>query len=68
MGETRKVTVLLPEELLRSARQATGQGITATIRRGLRLVAASRAYDGLQRRRGKVRFSIDVEGLREERG
>jgi hypothetical protein len=43
MEPTRKITVALPRELLRKAQKATGAGITATIRRGLELVAAGRA-------------------------
>lgn len=31
----RKVTVELPERLLREAQESTGEGVTATIRRGL---------------------------------
>jgi hypothetical protein len=31
------------------------------------LVAAGRAYEGLWRRRGKVRLEIDLEALREDR-
>lgn len=47
MEPTRKVTVGLPQALLRKAQQTTGAGITATIRRGLELVAAGRAYEEL---------------------
>jgi hypothetical protein len=64
---TRKITVELPGELLRNAQRTTGAGITATIRRGLELVAAGRAYEKLGRLRGKVALSIDLEKLREDR-
>jgi hypothetical protein len=67
MKAVRKVTVVLPEELLKQAEQATGLGTTATIRRGLELVAATRAYRNVRRMRGKVRFSIDLDTLREDR-
>jgi len=67
MEPTRKVTVRLPQELLRKAQQTTGAGITATIRRGLELVAAGRAYEELLHLRGKVALSIDLEQLREDR-
>jgi hypothetical protein len=63
----RKVTVVLPQELLSRAQLSTGQGITPTIRRGLELVAAARAYEEIRKLRGKVRFSIDVKSLREDR-
>jgi len=67
MPDARKVTVELPAELLERAQDATGQGITATIRRGLQLVAARRAYEKLRKLRGRVVFSIDLEALREDR-
>jgi len=64
---TRRITVLLPEELLRRAQQSTGKGVTDTIRDGLRLVAAGDAYRTLQRLRGKVRFSVSLRKFREDR-
>ena len=67
MDAARKVTVELPEDLLQKAQRSTGKGITATIRQGLELVAAGRAYDQLRKLRGKVEFSIDVKSLREDR-
>jgi hypothetical protein len=64
MPETRKITVEVPEELLERARKASNEGITGTVRRGLELVAAARAYDELRKLRGKVRLGIDLEALR----
>ena len=61
---TTKVTVELPSGLLERARQSTGEGITGTIRRGLELVASTRAQEQLRRLRGRVKFSIDLETLR----
>jgi hypothetical protein len=58
------VTLVLPRELIDQATAATGKGLTPTIREGLRLVAASRAYSDLRALRGKVRFSIDLKSLR----
>lgn len=65
MGTT-KVTVELPAELLDKARKTTGEGITGTIRRGLELVAASRAQDQLKALRGKVKFSLDLAASRRD--
>jgi hypothetical protein len=67
MRSTRKVTVELPGELLRQAQRTTGAGITATIRRGLELVAAGRAYEELRKLRGKLTLTIDLEELRKDR-
>jgi hypothetical protein len=64
--KTTRVTVELPADLLRRARASTGEGITGTIRRGLELVAAARAQERLRALRGKVRFSIDLDDLRED--
>lgn len=65
--ETTKVTVELPVELLDRAQDSTGEGITSTIRRGLELVAATRAQEQLHALRGKVKFSIKVNRLRADR-
>ena len=67
MSETRKITVEVPEDLLERALASSGEGITETVRRGLTLVAAGRAYEELRQLRGKVRFGIDLEALREDR-
>jgi hypothetical protein len=67
MASTQKVTVEIPAELLRRARRSTGEGITATVRRGLELVAARGAYQKLRKLRGQVRLSLNVDALREDR-
>ena len=65
--KTQKVTVHLDRDLLRRAQKRTGEGVTATIRHGLELVAASDVYDKIRSLRRKVRFSIDLATLREDR-
>ena len=67
MSSRKKVTVEVPSELLRRAQKSTGQGVTGTIRRGLELVAARRAYEELRRLRGRVPFSVDLDTLRDDR-
>lgn len=64
----RKVTVHIPEDLLSRAQQASGQGITETVRQGLRLVAAGETFRQVAALRGQVKFSIDLPRLREDRG
>jgi hypothetical protein len=64
---TRKITVEIPQDLLEKAQQASGSGITQTIRTGLQLLAASQAYDNLRQMRGKVRFSRTWQELKEDR-
>lgn len=63
----RKITIELPEDLVQKAQQNTGEGVTATIRRGLELLAASTAYTELRKLRGKVKFSIELKDLRSDR-
>jgi hypothetical protein len=57
MNPARKITVEIPQDLLEKAQQASGAGVTQTVRAGLQLLAASRAYTELRQLRGKVRFS-----------
>lgn len=59
-----KVTVMLPRELVDRSKQASGLGLTATIRQGLEAVASTLAYEKLRELRGKVHFSIGLKDLR----
>jgi hypothetical protein len=63
----RKVTVMLPSDLIEQATKASGMGLTPTLRKGLESVAVAGAYRRLRERRGKVRLSINVDELREDR-
>lgn len=63
----KKLTIQLPNDLLTRATQATGKGITPTIRRGLELVAAAGAYRNLRSLKGKVKLQLDLESLRQNR-
>jgi hypothetical protein len=67
MSTVRKVTVEVPAELLKTAQEASGAGITQTIRSGLELVAASRTYARLLEMRGKVQFSRSLADLKADR-
>jgi hypothetical protein len=67
MSEVRKITVEVPAELLVRAQAASGESLTATVREGLRLVAAGQAFKRLRARRGKVRFSRSLATLRKDR-
>ena len=63
----KKLTLQVPNDLLNRATQATGEGITPTIRRGLELVAASGAYRNLRSLKGKIKLELDLAGLRQDR-
>ena len=67
MEPTRKITVEIPEDLLDKAQQASGAGITQTVRTGLQLVAASRTYAKLRQFRGKVRFARTLAEIKADR-
>jgi hypothetical protein len=67
METVRKITVEVPEELLEKAQEASGEGITQTVRTGLQLVAASRTYARLRQLRGKVRFTRTSAELKADR-
>jgi hypothetical protein len=54
MKGLKKVTVMLTADLLERATTATSKGIAPTIREGLEAMAASHAFEGLRRLRGKV--------------
>lgn len=67
MDSTQRITVHVPADLLERARRSTGQGITATVREGLQLVAAAEAYRQIRALRGRVPVPVDIERLREDR-
>ena len=66
MASNRKITLEISEDLLRKAQKSTGEGVTATVRRGLELLAASLAYEELRKLQGQVRFSIKLRELRKD--
>jgi hypothetical protein len=67
VSNNRKITLEIPQDLLRKAQRSTGEGVTATVRRGLELLAASTAYEELRKLRGRVKFSIKLRELRKDR-
>ena len=67
MNTARKITVEVPEKLLERAQEASGEGITQTVRTGLQLVAGSRTYARLRELRGKVKFSRTATDLKDNR-
>ena len=67
MGTAKKITVEVPTELLRKAQEASGAGITQTVRTGLELIAASRAYARLLKLKGRVHFSRTLADLKADR-
>jgi len=64
--QMKKLTILVPEDLLRRAQRATKAGATPTVRKGLELLAAHDAYEGLRKMRGKVKFGLTWQEMRGE--
>jgi hypothetical protein len=60
----RKITVNLPSELLDSAQQLTGKGITGAIEEGLRELQRKYLRSELLKLRGKVDFKLDLNQTR----
>ena len=60
----KKLTILVPQDLLRKAQRATKTGATPTVRKGLEILAAQDAYEGLRKLRGKVKFGLTWQELR----
>ena len=67
MKSDRKITIMLPESLVDKALSASKTSLTATIRQGLELVAASSAYEGLRKYRGKLKLGLNLDKLREDK-
>ena len=67
LDSARKITVEVPADLLERAQQASGAGVTQTVRAGLQLIAASQTYARLRKLRGKVRFSRTSMELKADR-
>lgn len=63
----RKITVKVPPDLLERAQQASGTGVTQTVRAGLEILAASQTYAELRALRGKVQFTRTADGLKVDR-
>jgi hypothetical protein len=62
--QMKKLTILVPQDLLRRAQRATKAGATPTVRKGLELLAAHDAYDGLRKMRGKARLGLTWQEMR----
>jgi hypothetical protein len=65
--QMRRVTVMLPKDIVDRAMKASGKDLTATLRQGLESILVAGAYRRIRQRRGKVHLSINVDELREDR-
>ena len=67
MDETRKITVEVSSDLLDRALAYTGEGVTETVRTGLKKIDAERAQHEFRQLRGTHKFSISLDELRVDR-
>ena len=67
MNELRKITVQVSEHDLEAAQAYTGEGVTETVRAGLKKLASIRAQRELLKLRGKVKFSMTIEEMKYDR-
>ncbi len=63
----RKITVQVPESLLEKAQAYTGEGVTQTVTAALRRLTSIHAQQELLKLRGKVKFALSLNDLREDR-
>lgn len=68
MSQTaKKITVEVNAELLEKAMKQTHKGLTETIRQGLTLLAESSTYKNIKNLKGKGKFQLKWQQLKEDR-
>jgi len=66
MSDMRKITALLPSDLLATAQANTGEGVAETLRIALERLNHAEWCKQMMSLRGKVQLDIDLVELREE--
>ena len=66
MGEMRKITVEVPEDLPASAQAVTGEGVTETVREALELLRQRQLQNRARQLRGQIKFGVDLMKLRQD--
>ena len=64
MPTMKKITLNIPEDLLKEAQELTKDGITETIKLGLLELKKKKARQSLLKLRGKVSFNLDLHKTR----
>jgi len=67
MDDTRKITAILPRQLLATAQEYTGAGVAETLKIALERLAREQFYNRMRELRGKVKPDLDLDELREDR-
>lgn len=63
----RKVTMNLPASLIDGLAERENKSLTEIVREALKAYRHARAYEALRKMRGKVKFDLNVDELREDR-
>ncbi len=66
MNKSKKITILIPLELLQRAQKITGEGITKTIRIALEFLAKKEIFRELSSLKGSYKSKLDLKKLRED--
>jgi len=67
MGEMRKITIEVPEQLIASVQDDSKRGRTETVREALELMRQTQVQNQARKLRGKVKFSMTLDELRHDR-
>jgi hypothetical protein len=68
MGDMRKITAFIPRDLLSTAQEYTGAGVSETLRIALERLAREQFYRRMRELRAKgVKHDLNFEALREDR-
>ena len=67
MGEMRKITVEVPEELIASGQADSEMGLSEIVREALELLRPTQVQNQARKLRGKVKFSMTLDELRHDR-
>ena len=67
MSELRKITVEVPVGDLEQAQAYTGEGVTETVRAGLKKLAQIQIQNEFRKLRGKVKFSMTIDEMKYDR-
>lgn len=67
MGTMRKITAILPDDLLKTAQRNSGDGLTQTLRKALESYNHRQWSRRMLALEGKVKLELDLDELREDR-
>ena len=67
MDTVKKITAMIPEDLMKKAQNVTGEGITKTIKIALEHLARKELYDELQGLKGSYKSKMNLKKLRADR-